>query len=546
MSTSFEDLSLPSTLTTTLTSLGYESPTQIQTESIPILLDGNDLLAQAQTGTGKTAAFSLPILAQIKEEVRHPQALILAPTRELAIQVADALTAYSRNMPACVVTAIYGGSAYDRQIKALKRGSHIVVGTPGRVIDHMKKGTLKTDDLSWVVLDEADEMLNMGFIDDIEWILGQVEHKPQTALFSATMGGDIKNIVHRYLENPKRIQIKKQDKTSLLIQQQAMIVPQSQKMGALMTYLETENIVMALIFVRTKSSAADLCERLVGWGYQAAALHGDVVQSMRERVIQRARSGKLNIIVGTDVAARGIDIDTMSHVINFDSPADVETYTHRIGRTGRAGKSGKSLFFSPSAHGGFISRLQKSGHAIEPISMPSEKDVQRMRMEKLSNEVLTLLEKGGRGDSCEVLQYIKEKGDFQEADIVAALVHLLQRKQPKAPRVSGAPKRSYNNNMKRGGREGGGGYPRKNSRSRPDSGGPRRPRSDSGGSKWSRPDSGGPRRPRSESGGSKWSRPDSGESRRPRSDSGISKWSRSDSNGPKRPRSGGHKSKYSD
>lgn len=433
MSPTFSDLVSP-LLAKAIT---YDTPTPIQAQSIPILKKGGDLLALAQTGTGKTAAFALSILERIDLSEKHPQAIILTPTRELAIQVAEAFATYAKHLDGFEVATVYGGQAYDRQIRALKRGAHVVVGTPGRLMDHLRQGYLKTQGIKTLVLDEADEMLNMGFVGDIEWILEQIEQEHQTALFSATMSADIKKIANKYLTNAEKIQIQASKTQPILIEQSAMIATQGEKMGALMAYLEMEDYTGILIFVRTKNAASDLAERLTGWGHKSAALHGDMVQAMRERVISRAKTGELKIIVGTDVAARGIDIDHLSHVINFDLPQEVETYIHRIGRTGRAGKQGKALFFAPKRQFGMIERIERgTGAPVTLIEKPSENAIRLRRQEKLCEQVIGLLERGKLNKDHSALERIHEAGNFSDQDISVALLHLLEKKAPKIPKAA--------------------------------------------------------------------------------------------------------------
>ena len=339
----FRDLQLPTTLLETLADVGYESPSPIQAATIPPLLAGRDVLGQAQTGTGKTAAFALPILARLDLSKTKPQALVLAPTRELAIQVAEAFQRYASKLPGFHVLPIYGGQSYGPQLGGLKRGTHVVVGTPGRVIDHLERGSLDLSQLTTLVLDEADEMLRMGFIDDVEAVLKKTPPTRQIALFSATMPMPIRRIAQTYLRDPIEISIKSKTTTGANIRQRYWWVSGLHKLDALTRILEAETFDAMLVFTRTKQSTEELAEKLQARGFSAAAINGDIVQAQRERTIQQLRDGKLDILVATDVAARGLDVERISHVLNYDIPHDTEGYVHRIGRTGRAGRSGDAI-----------------------------------------------------------------------------------------------------------------------------------------------------------------------------------------------------------
>ena len=337
---------LACSLISALSLLGYENPSPIQQQCIPIFLQGNDLLGVAQTGTGKTAAFSLPILQNINISQKSPQALILAPTRELALQVAESLQSYAKFLPGFHVLPIYGGQAYNLQLRQLSRGAQVIVGTPGRIMDHIERKTLKLDNLKTIILDEADEMLRMGFIEDVEWILEHVPENHQTGLFSATMPEQIKKVAQKYLKNPTEVKIKSATATVESISQKYWIVSGLHILDALTRILEVEDDLDAtIIFVRTKTQTAELADKLSARGYAAAALNGDLNQAMRERVIEQLKNGSLDIVIATDVAARGIDVPRISHVINYDIPYDTESYVHRIGRTGRAGRSGHAILF---------------------------------------------------------------------------------------------------------------------------------------------------------------------------------------------------------
>ncbi|MGH8029469.1 MAG: DEAD/DEAH box helicase, partial [Arenimonas sp.] len=341
----FRDLALGEALQKALTDVGYESPSPIQAATIPPLLANRDVLGQAQTGTGKTAAFALPILARLDPEQKTPQALVLAPTRELAIQVAEAFQSYAAHLPNFHVLPIYGGQSYGPQLSALRRGVQVIVGTPGRVIDHLDKGTLDLSQLRTLVLDEADEMLRMGFIDDVEKVLKSTPATRQIALFSATMPAPIRRIAEKYLKDPIQVEIASKTRTADNIRQRYWEVSGLHKLDALTRILEAEPFDAMIVFARTKQATDELAEKLQARGFSAAAINGDVVQAQRERTIQQLKDGKIDILVATDVAARGLDVDRISHVLNFDVPYDTESYVHRIGRTGRAGRSGEAILF---------------------------------------------------------------------------------------------------------------------------------------------------------------------------------------------------------
>ena len=341
----FSDLNLPEPILKAITEIGYEQPSPIQAESIPTLVDGRDLLGQAQTGTGKTAAFALPLLSNIDPKNKEPQLLILAPTRELAIQVAEACQQYAKHLNGVNVLPIYGGQSYTIQLKQLKRGAQVIVGTPGRVMDHMRRKTLSLDALQALVLDEADEMLRMGFIDDVEWVLEQSPSDRQIALFSATMPREVKRVADQHLQDPVHIKIASKTATGSNITQRYWIVRGTNKLDAITRILENEETDGVIVFVRTKNATVELADRLSARGFRSDALNGDIPQANREKIIDRLRKGKLDILIATDVVARGLDVERISHVINYDVPHDTESYIHRIGRTGRAGRSGKAILF---------------------------------------------------------------------------------------------------------------------------------------------------------------------------------------------------------
>lgn len=429
---SFSELNLDPALLLGITEQGYETPTPIQEQSIPVLMSGKDLVAQAQTGTGKTAAFALPILSNLDIKKKQPQALIIAPTRELAIQVAEAFQSYAKHLKGFHVIPIYGGQGYEVQLRALKRGVHVIVGTPGRVMDHFRRGTISTSSLKTVVLDEGDEMLKMGFIDDIEWILEQIPQTHQTALFSATMPTSIQKIAKRYTIDATSIHIKPTKKTVDAIEQFYIRVSRNQKLDVLTRFLEVEDMQAAIIFARTKTCSAELAERLQARGYAAAALNGDMSQSLREKVIEKIKRGTLDIIVATDVAARGIDVERISHVINYDIPYDAESYIHRIGRTGRAGRTGKALLFVAPREQRLLNDIERAiQKSIQQIQPPSIQDMKEKRSKQFSEKVVNIIEKSQKlGPYHEMINNIIEQTGCDPKDIAAALAYWMQQSNP--------------------------------------------------------------------------------------------------------------------
>ncbi|PIQ43448.1 MAG: ATP-dependent RNA helicase [Gammaproteobacteria bacterium CG11_big_fil_rev_8_21_14_0_20_46_22] len=424
-SSDFSGLGLDRPLLASILELGYEVPTPIQARSIPVLLAGSDLIAQAQTGTGKTAAFALPALSRIDLTLKKPQVLVLAPTRELAIQVAEAFKTYSKHLKGFLVTPIYGGQSYQTQLSALKRGPQVIVGTPGRVIDHLERKTLSLADLKMVVLDEADEMLNMGFVDSIEEILSQAPESRQTALFSATMPAGVKKLAKNYQRDAQHIAIEAKEGTIGKIEQQYIVLNTDQKNSALLRVLEGEAPQATIIFVRTKIKSAELAQTLQSAGYGVAALNGDVNQSTRERVIQQFKKGGLDIIVATDVAARGIDVERVSHVINYDIPFDVESYVHRIGRTGRAGRSGKAILMVNQREMRMLKNIERTLKVtIERVNPPSHEEVTAKRNEALAQQVSDTLEKSRKlGPYRDLVQKIAYESGRSFEDIAAALAY---------------------------------------------------------------------------------------------------------------------------
>jgi ATP-dependent RNA helicase DeaD len=440
MTTTFETLGLDNSLLTSLKELGYETPTPIQAQSIPVLLAGDDILAQAQTGTGKTAAFALPILSDIDISLKAPQTIVLAPTRELAIQVAEAFQRYAAHLKDFHVMPIYGGEAYPIQIRALKRGPHVVVGTPGRVMDHLRRGTLKLDKINTLVLDEADEMLKMGFIDDVEWILEQMPEKHRTALFSATLPKSIQNIANRYLDNPQKIQIKGKTETVSAIEQLCIQVYREQKLDVLTRCLEIEDPDAALIFTRTKITSDELAEKLLARGYRAAALNGDVNQGQRKKVIDRLKNGGLDVVVATDVAARGIDVERISHVFNFDMPCDAETYIHRIGRTGRAGRKGTAFLFVLPREQRLLRIIeQTTRQKITQTAPPSAKAMEAKRVELMATKIKSQIESGKALKQLHFIKELMEEEGFSAEDIASALMACLKVEKPAVEMSSPEP-----------------------------------------------------------------------------------------------------------
>ena len=430
MASAFTDLGLSAELLAAIADAGYEAPTAIQARTIPVLLAGRDLIGQAQTGTGKTAAFALPILQRLDLEDATVQALVLTPTRELAIQVAEAVHTYSKRMEQVRALPVYGGSPMSQQIRRLKAGVHVVVGTPGRIMDHLRRGTLKLDALRTVILDEADEMLRMGFIDDVEWILGQMPAERQTALFSATMPPQIRRIAERYLRQPERIEIERTALTLPAIEQRYLNVTERQKLDALTRVLEVEPSEATLVFVRTKTSAADLAERLQARGYAAEAMHGDMTQVQREQTIRRLRAGQVEIVVATDVAARGLDVEHITHVINYDVPHDAESYVHRIGRTGRAGRTGTAIMFVTPRETRLLKLIERfTGQRIGPMRMPSAADVAARRASLFKEKLRAAALEDGLEPYLTLVEELAEEG-MDMAEIAAAAAKLARGSQP--------------------------------------------------------------------------------------------------------------------
>ena len=424
---SFDDLGLPAELLNALQQLGYEAPSPIQAETIPELLAGRDVLGQAQTGTGKTAAFALPVLARLNRDAPRPQALVLAPTRELAIQVAEAFHRYAAQVPGFHVLPIYGGQSYGPQLAGLRRGADVVVGTPGRIIDHLDKGTLDLSHLTTLVLDEADEMLRMGFIDDVERVLSLMPEACQVALFSATMPPAIRRIAQRYLKDPAEVTIRSRTTTAATIRQRYWLVSGLHKLDALTRILEVESFDAMIVFARTRLATEDLASRLSARGFSAAALNGDVPQNQREQYVERLKSGELDILVATDVAARGLDVERISHVVNYDIPYDTEAYVHRIGRTGRAGRTGEAILFVAPRERGMLRAIEKATRQpIEAMGVPSVADVNAQRVARFKAAVANALETEELDLYREVAQACQLETGAEMVDIAAALARLLR------------------------------------------------------------------------------------------------------------------------
>ena len=430
---SFKDLELGAALLRAVNDVGYERPTPIQAKTIPPLLEGNHLIGQAQTGTGKTAAFALPMLKMIDLRQRNVQGLVLAPTRELAIQVAEAIHTYSKYLGLIRVLPIYGGQSINTQISRLKKGVHIVVGTPGRTMDHLRRGTLTFDALKMVVLDEGDEMLRMGFIDDVDWILSQAPDtsKLQIALFSATMPNEVRRIADRYLNNPISVKIEQKTLTVPTTFQYYINVSERNKFNALTRILEMESCEAMLVFTRTKLGSAKLAEKLQARGYAAEAMHGDMSQAHREAVISRFRSGRVEIVIATDVAARGLDIEHITHVVNYDIPYDAESYVHRIGRTGRAGRTGQAILFVTPRQRRMMRDIERyTGQRLKAMKMPTLADVAAQRIEKFKEEIRKIIKEENLELYLSLVESLAEEGNSDMSEIAAAAACLARANKP--------------------------------------------------------------------------------------------------------------------
>ncbi|UPG93298.1 DEAD/DEAH box helicase [Luteibacter aegosomatissinici] len=427
----FSALALDANVVRALTDVGYETPSPIQAATIPPLLEGRDVIGQAQTGTGKTAAFALPVLSRIDVKPGKPQALVLAPTRELAIQVAEAFQKYATYMPGFQVLPIYGGQSYGPQLQGLKRGAQIVVGTPGRIIDHLDKGTLDLSALKFVVLDEADEMLRMGFIDDVEKLLQATPEGRQVALFSATMPSPIRRIAQTYLKDPVEITIKNKTTTAANIRQRYWWVSGVHKLDALTRILEAESFDAMIVFARTKSATEELASKLQARGFAAAAINGDMAQAQRERVIDQLKNGKLDILIATDVAARGLDVERISHVLNYDIPHDTESYVHRIGRTGRAGRNGEAILFVTPREKNLLRQIERATRQpIEQMQLPTIEAVNDTRVNKFNQRITDTLAAGDLGLFQQLVEKYEQEHNVPAIEIAAALAKIAQGDQP--------------------------------------------------------------------------------------------------------------------
>ncbi len=444
--TSFTELALADPVLKAIQKVGYEQPSPIQAACIPHLLHGDDLLGTAQTGTGKTAAFALPLLSRLDLTRKQPQILVLAPTRELAIQVAEAFQRYACNLKGFHVLPIYGGQDYTTQLRQLKRGPQVIVGTPGRVMDHLRRGSLNLEGIAALVLDEADEMLRMGFIDDVEWILEHTPKERQTALFSATMPKEIRKVANKYLVNPQEVRIDSQTTTGENIEQCYWMVRGTNKLDALTRILEVEPFDAMLIFVRTKTATVELAEKLEARGYSAAAMNGDMNQQLRERTIARLKQNKLDILIATDVAARGIDVERISHVVNYDIPYDNEAYVHRIGRTGRAGRSGKAILFVDPREKRLLYSLERTTRQpLALMELPTGETITAQRIDQFKQTLKDTLAQQDLGFFDEILAGFSHENDVAPEDIASALAYLVQKTRPlqvtlaeiKAPKDTG-------------------------------------------------------------------------------------------------------------
>ncbi|WP_416307986.1 DEAD/DEAH box helicase [Neptunicella sp. SCSIO 80796] len=478
----FKDFNLPESLMKALEKVGYEKPSPIQAESIPLIMQGHDLLGQAQTGTGKTAAFALPMLARLDDTAKLPQLLVLAPTRELAIQVAEAFHTYASFNKAIKVLPIYGGQSYDNQIRQLKRGVQVVVGTPGRVIDHINKGTLKLHELKYLVLDEADEMLRMGFIDDVEWILSHAPAERQTALFSATMPDRIRTITKKYLNDPKTVKIASKVSTASTIRQRYCQVAGHHKMEALTRILEVEESDGVIVFVRTKTATLELAEKLSARGYDVEPLNGDIPQNARERTVDRLKKGDIDILIATDVVARGLDVERVSHVINYDIPYDTESYVHRIGRTGRAGRQGDAILFISHREKRMLFSIEKATkQSIELMPIPSINELNETRLNRFKQNVIEAMNDKSIEAMMPVIEAIQQETEAAPEVLLAALAKMAQGDEPLILKESDRPnldarpqrddrrERDSGRSFERGGRDGER-KPRRRSSGKPEAG----------------------------------------------------------------------------
>ena len=451
---SFSELGLSAPVLEALTSIGYETPSPIQAEMIPFVMEGRDVLGQAQTGTGKTAAFALPILSQIDLKIKTPQVLVLAPTRELAIQVAEAFQKYATKMKGFHVLPIYGGQDARGQIRQLDRGVHVVVGTPGRVMDLIRRKSLKLNAIKTLVLDEADEMLRMGFIDDVEWVMEQLPEERQIALFSATMPTQIHKITQKYLNNPKEIVIKVKTTTASTIRQRYWMVSGHHKLDALTRILEAEEFDAMIIFVRTKNATTELAEKLEARGYASAAINGDIAQNQREKTVENLKRKKIDILIATDVAARGLDVPRISHVVNYDVPYDTEAYVHRIGRTGRAGREGDAILFVAPREKRMLQQIERATkQKIEMLEMPSTEMINNKRIARFTQNISDNIASEGLEFYASIIEKYTLEHNIPAIEVAAALAKMVQGDEPLL--LSNAPvaQKSQRNDRDRGDRK---------------------------------------------------------------------------------------------
>ncbi|WLP91358.1 DEAD/DEAH box helicase [Gordonia sp. NB41Y] len=459
----FDDLDIAPKVRSAITEVGYEKPSPIQAATIPPLMAGRDVVGLAQTGTGKTAAFAIPILSRIDPSVRRPQALVLAPTRELALQVSEAFEKYSAHMPDVRILPIYGGQSYGVQLAGLRRGAQVIVGTPGRVIDHLDKGTLDISQLEYLVLDEADEMLTMGFAEDVERILSDTPESKQVALFSATMPSAIRRLAQRYLHDAEEITVKAKTATAQNISQRYLQVSHQRKLDALTRFLEVETFDAMIVFVRTKQATEELAERLRARGFSAVAINGDMAQAQRERTINQLKDGTIDILVATDVAARGLDVDRISHVVNYDIPHDTESYVHRIGRTGRAGRSGNALLFVSPRERHLLRAIERATRQpLAEIGLPSAEDVNAQRVARFADSITENLASEHLDTFRKLVEDYAQDKDVAMADIAAALA--LETRDggflmaPDPPEGHRAERRDRDRDRDRGPRKSGGSF----------------------------------------------------------------------------------------
>ena len=436
----FASFDLPPALLKALDAVGYEVPSPIQAEAIPVLMSGRDLIGQAQTGTGKTAAFALPVLARLDLSQRAPQVLVLTPTRELAIQVAEAFQSYARHLPGFHVLPIYGGQSMFQQLRALQRPVHVVVGTPGRVADHLRRQSLSLSSLRMQVLDEADEMLRMGFLEEVTFILEHTPANRQTALFSATMPEPIRQVAQQYLQTPVEIKIRAKTSTVESVRQRYWQVAGLHKLDALTRILEAEDIDAAIVFVRTKTATVELAEKLTARGHASAALNGDLNQAQREKTIEQLRAGQIDLLIATDVAARGLDVPRISHVINYDIPYDIEGYVHRIGRTGRAGRAGEAILFVAPREIRMLRAIERATRQpIEPMRPPTREAIAEKRINQFKQSVLDVMATESLEFFASLVDEIARERGVETLDVAAALAMMVQRDRPLRPEGGEAP-----------------------------------------------------------------------------------------------------------